>query len=59
MKVGDLVKDNNGIVKGIGIVLKIQDHPYLPQNGQLCKVQWPYGITLVMQAFLEVINENR
>ncbi len=58
MKIGDLVKHINGTI-GIGIVLKIQNHPYLPQNGQLCKVQWPYGITLVMQAFLTVIDESR
>ena len=60
MKVGDIVKHNDRAkYDGIGLVLKILPHPFLPQNGQLCKVQWHNDIVLVMQSFLEVINESR
>ena len=58
MQVGDLVKYNDRSVE-IGIVLEIKPHPYLPQNGNLCKVQWPNCTTEVMCSWLEVISESR
>ena len=57
MKVGDLVK--YFISVEVGIVLEIKPHPYLPQNGNLCKVQWPNHVNEVMCSWLEVINESR
>ena len=58
MKVGDLVRYHSE-TSGVGIVLKIKPHPYLPQNGNLCTVQWPHGTAEVMCSWLEVINESR
>ena len=63
MKVGDLVvirSESSKVCKRlIGIVLEIKPHPYLPQNGNFCKVQWPHYVDKVMCSWLEVINESR
>ena len=57
MKVGDLVKLKHE--NKVGIVIEIKPHPYLPQNGNFCKVQWPHYVDKVMCSWLEVINEDR
>ena len=57
MKVGDLVKMKHE--NSVGIVIEIKPHPYLPQNGNLCKVQWPNHVNEVICSWLEVINASR
>ena len=62
MKVGDLVvirSESLKVHRLVGIVLEIKPHPYLPQNGNFCKVQWPNYVDKVMCSWLEVINESR
>ena len=54
MKVGDLVK--YFISVELGILIEIKPHPFLPQNGNLCKVQWPNHVNEVMCSWLEVIK---
>jgi|TARA_B100000282_G_scaffold212382_1_gene156732 hypothetical protein len=63
MKVGDLVVIRSESLKvterKLGIVIEIKPHPFLPQNGKLCKVQWPNHVNELMCSWLEVINESR
>ena len=56
MKVGSLVRYRRWHFGGLGIVIEIKPHPYLPQNGNLCKVQWPDHVDEVMCSWLEVIS---